>query len=138
MMVHKERIRVLMAKPGVDGHWRGIITVTKALRDAGMEVVYLGNQTPEEIARSAAQEDVDVVGLSVLAAGHMQLIIETVECLKANRADDAMVVVGGIIPEVDIPSLKKSGVTEVFTPGTPLDLIVDYIRTNAPKKSGTG
>jgi methylmalonyl-CoA mutase C-terminal domain/subunit len=137
-MVQTDRIRVLMAKPGVDGHWRGIITVTKALRDAGMEVVYLGNQTPEEIARVAVEEDVSVVGLSVLAAGHIRLVTETVQALDEHNVDDALLVVGGIIPKVDIPLLKKKGVHEVFGPGTPMETIVDYIQENAPRGSGAG
>ncbi|MBW1886902.1 MAG: cobalamin B12-binding domain-containing protein [Deltaproteobacteria bacterium] len=134
-MSRRDKIRVLMAKPGVDGHWRGIITVSKALRDAGMEVIYLGNQTPEQIARVAAQEDVDVVGLSVLAAGHLRLITETVNSLKDQKVEDVLLVVGGIIPQIDIPDLKKEGVDEIFLPGTPLDTIVEYIRTNAPERS---
>jgi len=134
-MPRKDKIRVLMAKPGVDGHWRGIITVSKALRDAGMEVIYLGNQTPEQIASVASQEDVDVVGLSVLAAGHLRLITETAQSLKDQKVDDALLVVGGIIPQIDIEDLKREGVDEIFLPGTPLDKIVEYIRTNAPERS---
>jgi methylmalonyl-CoA mutase C-terminal domain/subunit len=134
-MPRKDKIRVLMAKPGIDGHWRGIITVSKALRDAGMEVIYLGNQTPEQIANVAAQEDVDVVGLSVLAAGHLRLITETAQSLKDQKVDDALLVVGGIIPQMDIEDLKREGVDEIFLPGTPLDKIVEYIRTNAPERS---
>jgi methylmalonyl-CoA mutase C-terminal domain/subunit len=130
-MAKADRIRVLMAKPGVDGHWRGIITVTKALRDAGMEVIYIGNRTPEQIARVAVEEDVDVVGLSVLAAGHNRLVTETAEALRAHKMDDAMLVVGGIIPKVDIPLLKEQGVQEVFGPGTPLEAIVNYVREHA-------
>lgn len=133
-MSRKDKIRVLMAKPGVDGHWRGIITVSKALRDAGMEVIYLGNQTPGQIAHVAAQEDVDVVGLSVLAAGHLILITETAQSLKDQKMDSALLVVGGIIPKMDIPDLKKEGVNEIFLPGTPLDEIVGYIKTNAPER----
>lgn len=133
-MAQEERIRVLMAKPGVDGHWRGIITVSKALRDAGLEVIYLGNQTPEQIAHVAAQEDVNVVGLSVLAAGHMRLITETAEVLRQRGLGNVLLVVGGIIPKVDIPILKQQGIDEVFIPGTPLETIVNYIRENAPKK----
>jgi len=117
-----------MAKPGIDGHWRGIITVTKALRDAGMEVIYLGNQTPQQIARVAAQEDVDVVGLSILAAGHMMLISDTVKALEEQKMENVLLLVGGIIPKMDIPILKDKGVDEVFIPGTPLDTIVQYIK----------
>ena len=126
-MSQKDRIRVLMAKPGVDGHWRGVITVSKALRDAGLEVIYIGNQTPEQIAYVAAQEDVDVVGLSVLAAGHMTLITQTAEELRKRGLENVLLVVGGIIPQVDIPVLKQHGVDQVFIPGTPLETIVTYI-----------
>ena len=135
-MAQKRRIRVLMAKPGVDGHWRGAITVTKALRDAGMEVIYIGNQTPKQIAHVAAQEDVDVVGLSILSAGHMKLINETIKALKKQRTEDVLLLVGGIIPQIDIPILKKKGIKEVFIPGTPLDSIIDYIKKNLPKLRG--
>lgn len=136
-MAQKERIRVLMAKPGIDGHWRGIITVTKALRDAGIEAIYIGNQSPEQIAHVAIQEDVDVVGLSVLSAGHMRLIRDTIKALKEHRVENVLVVVGGIIPQVDIPAVKANGVGEVFGPGTPLDAIVNYIKDNAPHKIST-
>jgi methylmalonyl-CoA mutase C-terminal domain/subunit len=122
------KIRVLMAKPGVDGHWRGAITVTKALRDAGMEVIYIGNQSPHQIASVALQEDVDVVGLSILSAGHMKLITDTIKEMKKKGLNDVLLIVGGIIPEMDIPVLKKKGVNEVFIPGTPLADIVDYIK----------
>lgn len=122
------KIRVLMAKPGVDGHWRGAITVTKALRDAGMEVIYIGNQTPEQIASVALQEDVDVVGLSILSAGHMKLITDTLKAMKRKKLENVHLIVGGIIPQKDIPVLKKKGVKEVFIPGTPLANIVDYIK----------
>lgn len=134
-MAAEGKIRVLMAKPGIDGHWRGIITVTRALRDAGMEVVYVGNQTPKEIARVAADEDVNVVGLSVLSAGYMRLIEETAAALGDEKMDDVLLVVGGIIPRVDIPALKARGVHEIFGPGTTLQTIVDYIRKNARSKS---
>jgi len=127
-MEQMRKIRVLMAKPGVDGHWRGAITVTKALRDAGMEVIYIGNQTPDQIANVALQEDVDVVGLSILSAGHMKLITDTIKALKRKKLDDLILLVGGIIPERDIPILKKRGVKEVFIPGTPLADIVNYIK----------
>lgn len=131
-MARREKIRVLMAKPGVDGHWRGIITVSKALRDAGMEVVYLGNQTPEQIAEVALQEDVDVVGLSLLSAGHMILVPMTIKALK-ERGANVLIVLGGIIPQEDIPVLKKAGVDEVFVPGTPLNDIIDYIKKRVPQ-----
>ena len=128
-----ERLRVLMAKPGIDGHWRGAMMVSVALRDAGMEVIYAGNQTPREIAEIALQEDVDVVGLSILAASHMKLIPETMRRLK-EKGLEVLVLVGGTIPREDIPRLKEAGVNEVFLPGSPLDQIVDYVRSNTPTK----
>ena len=131
-MGEQRKIRVLIAKVGLDGHDRGAKVVARFLRDAGMEVIYLGNQTPEQIAHVASQEDVDVVGLSVLAAGHLRLITETAQSLKNQKVDQALLVVGGIIPRMDIPDLKREGVNEIFLPGTPLDTIVEYIRTNAP------
>lgn len=117
-----------MSKPGIDGHWRGALVVSRALRDAGMEVIFGGNQTPEEIAETALQEDVDVVGLSILAAGHMKLIADVLEALKARELNHITVLVGGTIPKEDIPRLKEMGVAEVFTPGTPLEDIVNYIK----------
>lgn len=130
-MVEKtKRIRVLIVKPGLDGHWRGAIVVSMALRDAGMEVIYGGNQPPENIAKIAVQESVDVIGLSVYSAGHMKLTAAVVENLRKNDVKDVLVIVGGIIPRVDIPDLKKAGIDEVFLPGTPLDKIIDYIRSN--------
>ena len=125
-----ERLRVLMAKPGIDGHWRGAMMVSVALRDAGMEVIYAGNQTPREIAEIALQEDVDVVGLSILAASHMKLIPETMRRLK-EKGLEVLVLVGGTIPREDIPLLTKAGVHEVFLPGTPLEEIVQYVRKHA-------
>lgn len=129
-MVEKIRkTRVLIAKPGVDGHWRGAIVVSRALRDAGMEVIYGGNQTPENIVNIAIQESVDVIGLSIYSAGHMRLVTKVLESLKKNNVKEILVIVGGIIPHVDIPVLKKTGVDEVFPPGSSLDKIVDYIKT---------
>ena len=119
-----------MAKPGIDGHWRGAMMVSVALRDAGMEVIYAGNQTPREIAEIALQEDVDVVGLSILAASHMKLIPETMRRLK-EKGLEVLVLVGGTIPREDIPLLTKAGVHEVFLPGTPLEEIVQYVRKHA-------
>lgn len=128
MMVKEKRpIRVLLAKPGFDGHWKGAIVVGKALRDAGMEVIYLGNQSPREIVEAAIQEDVDVVGLSILAAGHMRLIPEVTRMLPK----DLIVVVGGTIPREDIPKLKDEGVDMVFLPGSELNAIVNYISRRA-------
>jgi len=137
-----KRIRVFMVKPGMDGHWRGAMVVSMALRDAGMEVIYGGNQTPKEIVNSAIQEGVDVIGLSVYSAGHMRLIAEVIQNLKSQNAEDILLVVGGIIPRVDIPVLKKAGVDEIFLPGTSPDKIVEFIKKNvglkAERKSGAG
>jgi len=120
--------KVLMAKPGLDGHWRGIVVVSMALRDAGMEVVYGGNMTPQEIAEAAIQEDVDIVGLSILAPGHMRLIGETLDALKRRGIDHIMVVAGGAIPEEDVSPLKEIGVAEIFRPGSALEDIVAFFR----------
>ncbi|MDW8058983.1 MAG: cobalamin B12-binding domain-containing protein [Thermomicrobium sp.] len=125
------RIRVLIAKPGLDGHDRGAKVLARALRDAGMEVIYTGLfQTPESIACTAADEDVDVVGLSILSGAHNQLVPEVIEALRAVGKGDVLILVGGIIPQEDIPYLEQRGVHAVFGPGTPLSTIVDYIRTN--------
>ena len=124
-------IRVLIAKPGLDGHDRGAKVLARALRDAGMEVIYTGLfQTPETIARSAVDEDVDVVGLSILSGAHNQLVPEVVRALRSAGKVDALVLVGGIIPEEDIPFLKAQGVAEVFGPGTPLSEIIRFIETH--------
>jgi methylmalonyl-CoA mutase C-terminal domain/subunit len=124
-------IRVLIAKPGLDGHDRGAKVLARALRDAGMEVIYTGLfQTPETIARSAVDEDVDVVGLSILSGAHNQLVPEVVRALRSAGKEDALVLVGGIIPEEDIPFLKAQGVAEVFGPGTPLSEIIRFIETH--------
>jgi len=129
----KDRIRVLVAKPGLDGHDRGAKVVARALRDAGMEVIYTGiRQTPEMIVQSAVQEDVDVVGLSVLSGAHMELFPLIIEGLKQKGKGDALVVAGGIIPDDDIPTLKQMGVRAAFGPGTPTNDIVAFIK----KESG--
>jgi len=126
-------LRVLIAKPGLDGHDRGAKVLARALRDAGMEVIYTGLfQTPEMIARAAADEDVDVVGLSILSGAHNQLFPKIVEELRRAGLDDVLVVAGGIIPKEDIPQLQALGIAAVFGPGTPLDTIVAYIREHAP------
>jgi len=126
-MGHK--IRVLVAKPGLDGHDRGAKIVARALRDAGMEVVYTGlHQTAEMIVEAAIQEDVDVIGLSLLSGAHMTLFIDVADLLKKKEIDDVIVVGGGIIPEEDIPKLKNAGIAGVFGPGTPCDDIVDFIK----------
>jgi methylmalonyl-CoA mutase C-terminal domain/subunit len=122
------KIRIVVAKPGLDGHDRGAKIIARALRDAGMEVIYTGlHQTPEQIAETAIQEDADAVGLSILSGAHMTLVPRVVELLSDQGADDVVVTVGGTIPADDIPELKKLGVAEVFTPGTPTDEIVEFV-----------
>ncbi|MBM4366636.1 MAG: cobalamin B12-binding domain-containing protein [Deltaproteobacteria bacterium] len=125
------RIRVLVAKPGLDGHDRGAKVVARGLRDAGMEVIYTGlHRTPEQIVRAAVDEDADVVGLSVLSGAHDRLLPEVVAGLRAMGRGDALVLAGGIIPEADVPALHLAGVAMVFGPGTPMADIVAYIRAN--------
>jgi methylmalonyl-CoA mutase C-terminal domain/subunit len=127
------RIRVVIAKPGLDGHDRGAKIIARALRDAGMEVIYTGlHQTPEQIVETAIQEDADAVGISILSGAHMTLVPRILEGLKANGADDVLVVVGGTIPTDEADELKALGVAEVFTPGAPTSAIVDFIRERAP------
>lgn len=122
------RPRILVAKPGLDGHDRGIKVVARALRDAGMEVIYTGlHQTPAQIAAAAVQEDVDAVGLSCLSGAHMTLFPKVVDLLKDEGSEDILVFGGGIIPDDDIPKLKEAGITEVFTPGTPTGDIVRWV-----------
>ena len=122
------KIRVVVAKPGLDGHDRGAKVIARALRDAGMEVIYTGlHQTPEQIAETVLQEDADAVGLSILSGAHMTLVPRVVSLLKEQGADDVVVTVGGTIPAEDIPELKKLGVAEIFTPGSPTQAIVDFI-----------
>ena len=121
----------MVAKPGLDGHDRGARVIARAYRDAGFEVVYTGlHQTPEQIVAAALQEDVDLIGLSVLSGAHMYLFKKVLELLKANGADDVMVIGGGIIPEEDITKLKKLGIKEIFLPGTSLDKIVGWVKDN--------
>jgi methylmalonyl-CoA mutase, C-terminal domain len=128
-----KKIRVLIAKPGLDGHDRGAKVIARALRDAGMEVIYTGlRQTPEMIASAAVQEDVDVIGLSILSGAHNALCPRLMELLREKRMNDVTVLIGGIIPEADIPALKKSGVAEVFLPGTSTQDIVEFIRKRFP------
>jgi methylmalonyl-CoA mutase C-terminal domain/subunit len=125
-----KKIRVVVAKPGLDGHDRGAKIIARALRDAGMEVIYTGlHQTPEQIAETVIQEDADAVGLSILSGAHMTLVPRVVDLLKKQGAEDVVVTVGGTIPEDDIPELKELGVAEVFTPGSPTQAIVDFIRS---------
>ena len=129
------KIRVVVAKPGLDGHDRGAKIIARALRDAGMEVIYTGlHQTPEQIAETVIQEDADAVGLSILSGAHMTLVPKVVELLKEQGVDDVLVTVGGTIPADDIPELKNLGVAEVFTPGAGTDDIVEFIRAGASER----
>jgi methylmalonyl-CoA mutase C-terminal domain/subunit len=124
-----KKIRVVVAKPGLDGHDRGAKIIARALRDAGMEVIYTGlHQTPEQIAETVLQEDADAVGLSILSGAHMTLVPRVVDLLKQQGAEDVVVTVGGTIPADDIPELKKLGVAEIFTPGSTTQDIIDFIR----------
>lgn len=130
-MERGRKLRVMVAKPGLNGHDRGARIIARAYRDAGFEVVYTGlHQTPEEIVEAAIQEDVDMIGLSSLAGAHRYLFPRVVELLKEKGADDIVVCGGGIIPDEDIPRLKEAGIKEIFTPGTPLDEIVKWAKEN--------
>jgi len=123
------KIRILVAKPGLDGHDRGAKVVAKAMSDAGFEVIYTGlHQTPEQIAAVAIDEDVDVVAMSILSGAHNTLFPRVVNCLKENGGGDILVMGGGVIPDKDIPFLKEQGISEIFTPGTPTSKVIDYIR----------
>ena len=125
------KIRVLVAKPGLDGHDRGAKVIARALRDAGMEVIYTGlRQTPEMIVNASLQEDVQVIGLSILSGAHNAIVPRVLDLLKQNKMDDVLVLVGGIIPDQDIGALKQAGVAAVFQPGTAMDDIVKFIRAN--------
>ncbi|HUK86184.1 MAG TPA: cobalamin B12-binding domain-containing protein [Terriglobales bacterium] len=130
-MPEERKIRVLVAKPGLDGHDRGAKVIARALRDAGMEVIYTGlRQTPEMVVSAALQEDVDVIGLSILSGAHNAIVPRLMELLRQNKMDDVLVLVGGIIPDVDVSGLKRAGVAAVFQPGTPMDEIIEFIRKN--------
>ncbi len=130
-MATDRKIRVLVAKPGLDGHDRGAKVIARALRDAGMEVIYTGlRQTPEMIVTASLQEDVDVIGLSILSGAHNAIVPRVMDLLKQNKMEDVIVVVGGIIPDQDIDGLKKAGVGAIFQPGTTMDDIVQFIRGN--------
>jgi methylmalonyl-CoA mutase C-terminal domain/subunit len=132
----EERIRVLLAKPGLDGHDRGVKVIARALRDAGMEVIYTGlRQTPEMVVSAAVQEDVDAIGMSILSGAHMTLFPRVVELVREAGIDDVIIFGGGIIPDEDIPRLKQLGVSEVFTPGAKMADIVDFIRKNARRST---
>lgn len=129
-------IRVVVAKPGLDGHDRGAKVIARALRDGGVEVIYTGlHQTPQQIVDAALSEDADFIGMSILSGAHMTLFAELMELLKANDATDIVVFGGGIIPEADIPELEALGVARIFTPGTPTQDVVDWVNQNAPDRS---
>lgn len=131
-----KRIRVLVAKPGLDGHDRGAKVVARALRDAGMEVIYTGlRQTPEQIVAAAVEEDVDAIGISILSGAHNTIVPRIAELMKKEKLDDVLLVVGGIIPDDDIPALKQAGVSEVFQPGASMQDIVEFIRANVRKQT---
>ncbi len=130
-MSEAPKLRILIAKPGLDGHDRGAKVVARALRDAGMEVIYTGlQQTPEMIAEAAIQEDVDAVGLSILSGAHMVLLPKVVQLLREKGAEDIVVFAGGIIPDEDVPRLKEAGIAEVFGPGTLTETIIEWVRTH--------
>ena len=126
------KLRIIIAKPGLDGHDRGAKVIARALRDAGMEVIYTGlRQTPEQIVTAALQEDADVIGLSILSGAHNHIAPKLMALLKERQLDDVLVVIGGIIPDVDVPKLQALGVKGVFLPGTPMQEIIDFIERNA-------
>lgn len=127
----EKTIRVLVAKPGLDGHDRGAKVIARGLRDAGMEVIYTGlRQTPEQIVNAAIQEDVDVVAMSILSGAHNHLFPRVMELLKEHKVDDMLVIGGGVIPEDDIPGLKAAGIAEIFTPGTTTSATIEFIKNN--------
>ncbi len=131
-----KKIRVIVAKPGLDGHDRGAKVIARALRDAGMEVIYTGlRQTPEQIVKAALEEDADVIGLSILSGAHTTIVPQLMKLVKERRMDDVMVVVGGIIPDADVSTLKALGVAEVFQPGASLDGIIRFIQSHLPQKA---
>jgi methylmalonyl-CoA mutase C-terminal domain/subunit len=134
-MPDARKIRVLVAKPGLDGHDRGAKVIARALRDAGMEVIYTGlRQTPEMIVSAALQEDVDVIGLSILSGAHNAIVPRVNALLRENKMDDVLLLVGGIIPDVDIPRMKQAGAAAIFQPGTSMDNIVTFIRENVKER----
>lgn len=134
MVATKHKLRVVVAKPGLDGHDRGAKIIARALRDAGMEVIYTGlHQTPEQIVATVIQEDADAVGLSILSGAHMTLVPRIVALLAEQDVTDVLVTVGGTIPKQDIPELKRLGVAEVFTPGAPTQAIIDFIQGHAAR-----
>jgi methylmalonyl-CoA mutase C-terminal domain/subunit len=132
-----KKLRVVIAKPGLDGHDRGAKVIARALRDAGMEVIYTGlRQTPEQVVSAALQEDADVIGLSILSGAHNHIAPRLMDLLRAKGLDDVLVVIGGIIPDVDIPKLKSIGVKGIFLPGTPMQDIIEFINANARSRMG--
>jgi len=134
-MMGEKKIRVVVAKPGLDSHDRGAKVIARAFRDAGMEVIYTGlRQTPEQIVETALQEDVDVIALSILSGAHMTLFPRVMELVEERGLDDVLVFAGGIIPEEDIPALKKIGIVEVFGPGTNTDELIEFIRHNVKER----
>ena len=136
MATSTRKIRVVVAKPGLDGHDRGAKIIARALRDAGMEVIYTGlHQTPEQIVETVLQEDADAVGLSILSGAHMTLVPKVIELLRAQDAGDVVVTVGGTIPNQDIPELKELGVAEVFTPGAPTQAIIDFLEGSVGERT---
>jgi len=133
------KLRVVIAKPGLDGHDRGAKVIARALRDAGMEVVYTGlRQTPQQIVSAALQEDADVIGLSILSGAHNHIVPRLMALLKEQGLDDVLVVIGGIIPDVDVPKLKEIGVKGIFLPGTPMQAIIDFIQAHARARTALG
>jgi methylmalonyl-CoA mutase C-terminal domain/subunit len=135
-MSKERKIRVLIAKPGLDSHDRGAKIVARALRDAGMEVIYTGlRQTPEQIVETALQEDVDVIGLSILSGAHTTLFPRIMELIKEKGLNDVMIFAGGIIPEEDITQMKKLGIKKIFGPGTPTETLVKFVKQNVPKRT---
>ena len=131
-----QKIRVVIAKPGLDGHDRGAKVIARALRDAGMEVIYTGlRQTPEQIVGAALQEDADVIGLSILSGAHMHICPRVMDLLKEKGLDDVLVVIGGIIPDVDVPKLQGMGIKGIFLPGSPMQEIIDYINANVRRRA---
>lgn len=132
-----KKIRVVLARLGLDAHWRGSVVVGRALRDAGMEVIYMGNQMPDAIVKTVVEEDASVVGLSSLSGNHMVLAPEVAKLLRAHGMDQTTIVLGGTVPSHDVPALKQAGISEVFGPGASLQAIVDFIKRNAKLASAT-
>jgi methylmalonyl-CoA mutase, C-terminal domain len=127
----EKKIRVLVAKPGLDGHDRGAKVIARSFMEAGFEVIYTGlRQTPEDIVEAAIQEDVDCIAMSILSGAHSHLFPRVMQLVRANELEDVLVIAGGVIPEEDIPYLKSIGISEVFTPGTPTDLTIEYVKAN--------